>query len=123
VFTDHPEPFEDSELPALLISTGEDVADYEESGAGALAHHLEVIVSIYGKKASGLQDYLDGINVEVYDQIQTNPTLTGLLDSGGMAWISDNTETTDEAERDIGVQSSTWDAPYFSDPTDPETIL
>ncbi|TXH90351.1 MAG: hypothetical protein E6Q78_05265 [Rhodoferax sp.] len=110
-----------SDLPCLLVQTGDEpqIDAMVVAGTAQQRQHL-VMVKAVAKQASGLQDALDQMLLEVEGALALS-TLGGLVKRMELKAIA----TTDSAALDtpVGELTATWFVTYLTPTTNPDTHL
>ncbi|MFQ5510158.1 MAG: hypothetical protein ACE5FN_12620 [Leptospirillia bacterium] len=116
-------PLQQTDLPALLVYTTSDQADYERSTIGRprlLWRDLELVVEARASGAAGLDDTLDRIEAEVTAALNLDPTLGGLSKDIDFAGAEIDL---DQAETPVGTNRMTFRVAYRHREDDPNTAI
>lgn len=115
-------PYSDAELPALAIYTTSEEIDHDsDTMGGKLTRTVELTVEGRVKTAATPENTLDTIAAEVEAAIETDPTLTNLVED--MFLDTTNIEIDAGTETPVGVITLTFSVIYRTAATDPTTAI
>ncbi len=112
VYTNRESNLWQSELPAIIISTGSEPVVAESLQSRRYLRTLELVLKIKIKATASVDDDLDTFVAQVEVIINGAPSLGGTV----LTSIQTNTETRvdSEGETDIGVAELTFECKYIS---------
>lgn len=112
-------PMQDAQLPGLRIDTGDEGIDSGDVGS-LMERTLQLVVQACVKQNTTYNDTIDAIIKEVEVAIAANQTMGGakavLLKSIHVALSGDG-------EKPVAVATLTFDVPYFTAQSAPDTAL
>jgi hypothetical protein len=122
VFKGRGQPINAERLPALGIYTRSETAAAGTIGATKISdRRLTVVVEVYARDASVVDDVIDASAVEVEEAISVDTTLNDL--ALRTIYTGFELETDGDGEQTIGIGRLTFDVLYRVDETDVETAL
>lgn len=120
VYASRVHPLQDANLPGLRISNPDETIEQTTVDTNPLQERvLELPVEACVKAVSGYEDTVDQIVKEVEVALAANQTLGGLCKSVLLRSIS--TELSGEGEKPVAIATMTFEVPYYTRRSSPDT--
>ena len=117
-YTSHPQPFDESELPAWRVEYEPETTEFATLAGGIVQHKLPLRLKGYARSVTDLPAALNAMAATALPLVFAAPVPYGLEPDGEIT-----REMASQGEAAVGVIDIPVRAMYFTATTAPETIL